>query len=255
VSLDLEISVPQKAVLTIRNEKGDISVSDIAAPVTINSITGDIEVRDAGGDVSIDMKKGDVKVSDTKGNVKLSGHGGQVDVVSASGSFTVDGEFYGPIRAEKVAKGVRFVSQRTDLTLSQLSGHMEASPGNLEVADVPGSLTVRAQDDMTIENVTGKLKIDNRKGDVHVRFSAPPKEEVEINNSSAEIDLSLPESSSFEITGDCSNCGIESEFSNDGLKVTEHSGDHHLEGKYGPGRGPKITLKTSHGTIAIHKTS
>jgi hypothetical protein len=255
VSVDLEISVPQKAILAIRNDRGDITVSDIAAPVTINSITGDIEVRDTGGDVNIDSKKGDVKVSDTKGNVKLSGHGGQVDVVSASGSFTLDGEFYGPIRTEKIAKGVRFVSQRTDLTISQLGGHMEASPGNLEVADVPGSLTVRAQDDMTIENVTGKLKIDNRKGDVHVRFSAPPKEDVEINNSSAEIDLSLPESSSFEITGDCSNCGIESEFSDDALKITEHSGDHHIEGKYGAGRGPKILLKTSHGTIAIHKTS
>jgi DUF4097 and DUF4098 domain-containing protein YvlB len=197
ISVDMEISVPAKAMLTIRNEKGDISVSDIAAPVTINSVTGDIEVRDTGGDVSIDSKKGDVKVTDTKGNVKISGHGGQVDVVSASGSFTLDGEFYGPIRTEKIAKGVRFVSQRTDLTISQLSGHMEASPGNLEVADVPGNLTVRAQDDMTIENVTGKLKIDNRKGDVHVRFSSPPKEDVEINNSSAEIELSMPESSSF----------------------------------------------------------
>ena len=255
VSLDLEIEVPQKAVLTIRNEKGDISVSDIAAPVTISSITGNIEIRDTGGDVNIDSKKGDVKISDTKGNVKLSGHGGQVDVISATGSFTLDGEFYGPIRAENIAKGVRFVSRRTDLTLSQLGGHMEASPGNLEVADVPGSLTVRAQDDITIENVTGKLKIDNRHGNVHVRFSAAPKEDVEIDNSSAEIELSLPESASFEITGDCSNCGIESEFSEDALKITEHSGDHHIEGKYGSGHGPKISLKTSHGTIAIRKTS
>jgi DUF4097 and DUF4098 domain-containing protein YvlB len=255
ISLDLEISVPQKAFVTIRSDKGDINVSDISAPVTINSGTGDIEVRDTGGDVSIDSKKGDVKVSDTKGNVKLSGHGGQVDVVSASGSFTLDGEFYGPIRAEKVAKGVRFVSQRTDLTISQLNGHMEASPGNLEVTDVQGNLTVRAQDDMTIENVTGKLKIDNRKGDVHVRFSSAPKEEVEINNSSAEIDLSLPESSSFEITGDCSNCDIQSEFSEDALKTSERAGDHHIEGKYGSGHGPKITLKTTHGTISIHKTS
>jgi Domain of unknown function (DUF5668) len=255
VSLDLEISVPKKTQVTIRNEKGDVSLSDIDAPVTINSISGDIEVRDTGGDVSIDSKKGDVKVSDTKGNVKISGHGGQVDVISATGSFTLDGEFYGPIRAEKVAKGVRFVSQRTDLTLSQLSGHMEASPGSLEIADVPGSLTIRAQDDITIENVTGKLKVDNRKGDVEVRFSSPPKEEVEIGNSSAAISITLPESSSFDITADCRNCDIQSEFSEDSLKTTEHGGDHHLEGKNGSGHGPKITLTTSHGTISIHKTS
>jgi hypothetical protein len=255
IALDLDITVPQKSSVTIRNEKGDISVSDMATPVTINSISGDIEVRDTGGDVNIDTRKGDIKVSDTKGNVKISGHGGQVEVTAASGSFTLDGEFYGPIRAEKVAKGVRFVSQRTDLTHSQLPGHMEASPGNLEVADVPGNLSVRAQDDISIENVTGKLKVDNRKGNVEVRFSSPPKEEVEIENSSANIDLSLPESSSFEILADCRNCSIDSEFSSDSLKTTTNSGDSHLEGKYGSSHGPKITLKTSHGPIAIRKTS
>lgn len=254
-SVDLEISVPQKAAVTIRNDKGDISVSDIASPVTINSISGDIEVRDTGGDVDIDSKKGDIKVSDTKGNVKVSGHGGQVEVISASGSFTLDGEFYGPIRAEKVAKGVRFVSKRTDLTLSQLTGHMEASPGNLEVADVPGNLTLTAQDDISIENVTGKLKVDNRKGDVEIRYSTPPKEEVEISNSSARISISLPESSSFEISADCHNCDIDSEFDEDSLKTTKNHDDSHTEGKYGSGHGPKITLKTSHGGISIHKTS
>jgi DUF4097 and DUF4098 domain-containing protein YvlB len=256
ISVDLEVSVPPKAVVTVRNDKGDITISDMAAPVTINSGTGDIEVRDTTGDVSIDLRKGDVKVSDTKGNVKLSGHGGQIDVISASGSFTLDGEFYGPIRAEKVAKGVRFVSQRTDLTLSQLTGHMQASPGSLEVADVPGNLTVRAQDDISIENVTGKLKVDNHKGDVEVRYSTPPKEEVEIDNSSASISITLPESSSFEITGDCHNCDIESEFESDSLKTSQpHSGDSHIEGTYGSGHGPRITLKTSHGNISIHKTS
>jgi len=70
----------------------------------------------------------------------------------------------GPIRADKVAKGVRFVSHRTDLTLTQLSGHMEAASGNLEVVDAPGNLIVRTRDeDITIENAGGKVKIEDRK--------------------------------------------------------------------------------------------
>ncbi len=68
-----------------------------------------------------------------------------MEVSSATGNFTVDGEFYGPIRAEKIAKGVRFVSQRTDLTLSQLSGHLEAGSGNIGVADAPGNLKLRTK--------------------------------------------------------------------------------------------------------------
>ena len=41
----------------------------------------------------------------------------------------------------------------------------------------------------------------------------------------------------------------------DDSKIWTHSGDSHLEGKYGNGRGPKITLRTSYGSISLHRTS
>jgi DUF4097 and DUF4098 domain-containing protein YvlB len=257
VSLDMEISVPKKAALTIRGEKGDITVSGMAKPVSITTTNGDIEIRDTAGDVAIDTHKGDVKVSDTQGNVKLSGRGGEVNISGATGGLTIDGEFYGPVRADKIAKGVRFISQRTDLTLSQLTGHMEAGSGNLEISDAPGNLSLRTNSyDVSIENASGKVKVENRNGNVDVRFSFPPKEEVEITNSSAAINLSIPESSSFEILADCHSGDIDSEFSADSLKKTStNSGDSHLEGKYGSVRGPKITLKTSYGSISLHRTT
>jgi hypothetical protein len=257
VSVDMDVTVPKKAAVTIHSEKGDISVSDLAAPVTIDNGSGDIEVRGTAGDVSMDMRHGDAKISDTKGDVRISGRGGSVEVINASGSFTINGEFVGPIRADKVAKGVRFVSHRTDLTLTQLSGHMEAASGNLEVVDAPGNLNVRTRDeDITIENAGGKVKIEDRNGNIQVRFSSPPKDDIEITNASAAITLTLPESSSFEILADCHSGEIDSEFESESLKKTStESGDSHLEGKYGRGRAPKIILKTSYGSISIHKTS
>jgi len=257
ITVDMDIQVPPKAAVTVRTEKGDITVSDMATPVSITSMSGDVEVRNTGGDVNIEMHKGDVKVSDTKGDVKISGKGGEVDIASATGSFTLDGEFYGPIRADKVAKGLRFISQRTDLTLTQLTGHMEASSGNLEVVDVPGDLSLRTNRySVSIENATGKVKVDNRDGDVELRFSSPPKEDIEVNNTNASVSLTLPESASFNILADCHSCDVDSEFSADNLKKTSTgSGDSHLEGHYGSARGPKITLKTSYGAISIHKTS
>lgn len=256
ISLDLDVSIPKNSLLSVRSEKGDITVSDMAKPVTINDMSGNIEVRDTAGDVTIDMRKGDVKVSDTKGNIKISGHGEEVNVSTATGGLTLDGEFYGPIRADKVAKGVRFISQRTDLTLTQLTGHLGAGSGNLEIADAPGNLALRTNSyDVTIENAGGKVKVENRNGNVEVHFSAAPKEDVEITNSSAGITLSLPESSSFDILADCHSGDIDTEFHAEALKQTSTKGDSHLEGKYGSGRGPKITLKTSYGSISLHKTS
>src|SRR5437660_5556251 len=256
ISFDLDVAVPKKASLTIRNEKGDVTVADMARPVHVTNGVGDVEVRGTGGDVSVDTRKGDVKVSDTKGNVKIAGHGGEINVSSATGGLTIDGEFFGPIRADKIAKGVRFVSQRTDLTLTQLTGHLETGSGNLEIADAPGNLTLRTNSyDISIENAGGKLKVDNRNGNIEVRFSVPPKEDVEMTNSSSPITLSLPESSSFDIVADCHSCDIDSEFSSDSLKQTSSGGDSHLEGKYGKSRGPKITLTTSYGPISLRKTS
>jgi hypothetical protein len=257
IGFDLDVAVPKKATLTIRNEKGDITVADMTKPVNVANGVGDVEIRGSGGDVSIDMRKGDIKVSDTKGNVKVSGRGGDINVSGATGGLTIDGEFYGSIRADKVAKGVRFLSRRTDLTLSQLAGHMEASSGNLEIFDAPGNLSVRTQDEITLENPGGKVKIDNRKGNVDVRFSFLPKEDIEINNASAGITLSLPQSASFEIVADCHSCrDLDSEFSADSLKKTKtESGDYHLEGKVGSGHGPKIVLKTSYESISLRRTS
>ena len=254
--VDLDISVPKGAAVTIRNERGDVSVSNMNRPLIVNTIRGDIDVHDTAGDVTIDTGKGDVKVVDTKGNVKISGHGGEINVSSATGGLTIDGEFFGPIRADKITKGVRFVSQRTDLTLTQLSGHLETGSGNLEIADAPGNLTLRTNSyDISIENAGGRVKVDNRNGNIEVRFSTPPEEDIEIANSSSPITLSLPESSSFDIAADCHSCDIDSEFSSDSLKPTSSGGDSRLEGKYGKDRGPKITLKTSYGSISIRKTS
>jgi Domain of unknown function (DUF5668) len=255
ISTDMDVVVPSKSAVTIRNEKGDVSVADMGTSVSINSGTGDIDVRGTIGDVNLDMKRGDAKVSSTKGDVRVSGTGDSVEVTDASGSFTINGEFVGPIRAEKITKGVRFVSHRTDLTISQLSGHMEAGTGNLEIVDAPGNVILRThEEEINVENPGAKVKIDNRNGNIELRFSSPPKDDIDITNASAGISISMPENSNFQIVADCHSGDIDSEFESDSLKkTTTEGGDSHLEGRYGSGRGPKITLHTTYGSISIHK--
>jgi len=254
---DLDVSVPKKAELSIKSHKGDIRVADVVAPVSVSTQKGDIEVSDTGGSVTVETSGGDTTVSDTKGDVRISGRGGEVSVTNASGGFTLDGEFRGPIRAEKILKGVRFVSHRTDFTLSQLTGHMEIGSGNFEIVDAPGNLALRTSSaDISLENVTGKVNVDNRNGDIDARYSSAPRDDIQITNSSSRITLSLPSNVSFEITADCHSCDIDSEFSASALsKTTAKNGDSHLEGKYGSGRSVKIILRTSYGAITIRKTS
>jgi len=255
ISVDLEVTLPEKSALLVKTEKGDVAVSDQMRDVTVTDQNGDVEVRNTTGDVSIEMRKGDVKASDVKGDVKISGKGGEIEVNTASGSLTVDGDFYGPVRADKIAKGVRMVSARTDLTVSALNGHLEAGSGNLDLIDAPGNVTLRTRDnEVNVENPGGKVDIQNRNGQISVRFTVAPKEDVQITNSSSGISLTLPAAASFEIVADCRNCDIDSEFN--GLEPTKNqSGDSHLAGKNGSGKGPTITLKTSYGNIDLRKSA
>src|SRR5271165_3960056 len=255
LSVNLELSIPRKSPLTLKTEKGDITVSGVASDVSISVQSGDVDLRDIIGEISVETRKGDVKAADINGDVKVSGRGGEIDVNNCTGNLTVDGDFYGPVRGDKIAKGVRLISVKTDLTLSALSGHMEAASGNLDIVDAPGLLDLRTRDmEVNLENPGGKVKIDDRNADIGVRYSSVPKEDVTISNSSAAISLTLPGSSSFDIQADCRNCEISSEFA--GLQVAKSpSGDSSLAGKFGPGRGPKIILKTSYGNIAIRRTT
>ncbi len=257
ISVDMEVVVPKNSTVIVHNERGDINISDMATDVTVSTQEGDIEINDTTGNVDVTLQKGDVKITDTKGDVKVAGHGASVEVVDASGSLTVDGEFYSSVRADKIAKGVRFISQRSDLTLTQLGGHFEKTTGNLEIADAPGNLTSRTKNvSVSLDNVTGRIVLDNTNSSVELQFSGAPKEDITINNERASITLSIPSSSNFDVQADCRSCDIDSEFTGSGLKATRtNKGDSHLEGKYGSARGPKIILKTSYDSIQIRKTT
>jgi hypothetical protein len=255
IGVDLEVAVPKKSALSVKTDRGDVTVSGISGDVGITDMLGDVDVRGTAGDVNVETRKGDTKVSGTHGDVKISGKGGEIEVNDTAGSLTVEGDFYGPIRADKAIKGVRMVSSKTDLTLSALAGHFEAGSGNLDIVDAPGNLSLRTRDsEINVENPGGKVSIDNRNASVGVRFSSAPKEDVQITNSSSEIALTVPGGASFEVVADCRNCEITSEFPS--LTATKTgSGDSHLAGKYGSGKGPKITLKTSYGNISLRRTS
>ncbi|HUL32659.1 MAG TPA: DUF4097 family beta strand repeat-containing protein [Candidatus Eisenbacteria bacterium] len=255
ISVSMEVAIPQKSPLTVKTNRGDVTISGMSSDLAITDGKGDVDVRDTKGNVNVEMRNGDARISDTQGDVKVSGKGGEVDVNDSTGSLTVDGDFYGPVRADKVTRGVRLVSGKTDLTLSALGGHLEAGSGNMNIVDVPGNLSLRTRDtEVNVENPGGKVNIDNRNAAVGVRFSAPPKDDVEIVNSSSEIELTLPGNANFEVTADCHNCEIDSEFSGVSATKTE-SGDSHLSGKIGNGKGPRITLKTSYGNISLRRIS
>ena len=255
VSVDLDVELPKNVSLTAASAHGDINISGIGGAISATTQNGDIEIHDAGSDVNVQLQKGDVRVSDVTGNVRISGKGSQIDVSDVAGDASMEGDFFGPIRVRNVKKTTHYASQRSDITLLHLTGQLELDSGDIEISDVAGSAKITTHNqDMDIENVAGKLDISNAHGDIKVRYSDPPHEDINVVNDSGEIDLTLPSSSSFQIAASSRSGEVQSDFEDASLKLANESDTGRLNGNVGS-HGPHITLTTSYGTIYLRKSS
>jgi DUF4097 and DUF4098 domain-containing protein YvlB len=253
VRLDLEIRVPKQVSITARTARGNISVAGVTGSVTSNSQRGNIEIRGVGGEVVAEVARGDARIIGAGGNVRLTGRGTEVEISDVAGEAYLQGEFYGPIRMSKIAKQAHFLSQRTDLTIAQLPGRMETSSGQIEVVDVPGALSlVTRERDIALTNMSGRVSVQNRRGNVELRLQHPPKDQIEITNESGKVELTLPANSGFEISAASRSGEVECDFQGPELRITQERERGTIEGKIGT-RGPRIQIQTTYGTVSIRK--
>lgn len=255
IQVSLEVHAPKRVTLSAKTDRGDVQVSDLAGPITAASARGDIEIHNAGGEVNADLEHGDARILGARGNVRLTGRGGELELADIAGTASIEGEYYGPIRARNVAKTVQFLSSRTNLTIVGLPGRMEMDSGRLEIDDSPGSVSLTTRNkDIEMENIAGRISLENRHGDIAVRFSSPPHEEISIRDESGSVELVLPEKTAAEITALAHSGDVECDFKNPELKLTQTSDNSQLSGKLGM-RGPQIHITTTYGTIRLRKAA
>ncbi|HVB35851.1 MAG TPA: DUF4097 family beta strand repeat-containing protein [Candidatus Acidoferrales bacterium] len=254
VRVDLDVQLPHQATINAQTSHGDISIAQITGPVTINSKSGDLNIHDISGDVDANLAHGDARINNIKGNVRLTGHGSEINLSDITGDATMEGDFYGPIRASNVSKTTRYTSSRTNLTLAHLAGQLDMDSGDLSISNVPGGIQLStANKDITLENVAGRIDVTDKRGDIQVTFAHPLHDDLRIADESGNIDITLPAQSNFEISAVSRNGNIENDFESSGLKSSNTGDTTVLQGVYGA-RGPRITLSTTYGTVSIHKS-
>jgi DUF4097 and DUF4098 domain-containing protein YvlB len=197
------------------------------------------------------LRHGDARVHSVAGNVTINGRGQQLDLGQISGQAAINGEFYGPIHLRHVAKAVQFNSSRTSLSVSAALGRLDMESGDLVLSDTSGNVTLETRDkDIQFENVEGAVAISDRNGNIDIRYSQAPTNNLTITNRSGDISLTLPAHSSFRLTAVARSGDISNDFASPALHMVETTPNAQLQGTVGSG-GPAITLNTSYGTIHI----
>ncbi len=70
-----------------------------------------------------------------------------------------------------------------------------------------------------MEDIAGRLDVADSHGDIEVRYSKPPREEVNIQNETGEVEVKLPANSNFEIVATSGKGEAQSEFAAPSLNV------------------------------------
>ena len=250
VESNLQIWVPTKAAVDLAIGRGDVSVATRTGDVHATASRGDLSAQQITGDVTLVSGRGDVRAQDVKGDVSISGRVSDSTVHDVTGSLSLSGDFFGEMDLANIAKGVTFHSSRTDMVMSALPGDLNMQSGDLRVHTVAGPLRVITRSkDIHIEDVSGDLKIENTNG--LVEYHAGNKlGAVDITNTRGDVQLTLPEKSSFQLEAQTRRGDVSSDF--EGISTTEQHNDHSMSGSVGKG-GPTIRISDTAGDISLRK--
>jgi len=245
----LTIELPAGASTDVTAGRGDVSVDGLKGSTNVISGRGDVKVSSIGGSVHVHMTKGDFSAHEIAGAVSLDGHLGDVTISEVSGRLSLDGDFFGDTHLEQIASTVHFHSSRTDLDLGKLAGDLTMDSDDLHVGQAVGPLRIVTRSkNIDCSEISGDVHIENENGEVTVN-AVEPLGNIQINNASDPVTLTLPPNSGFSINATTNGGDLNTDFS---LNVT--GGDEHrnANGTVGKG-GPKIDVNVRHGDITIKK--
>ncbi len=249
-ALNLEMMVPKKGATEVMITRGNVAVNGREGNVKLQSQRGDIVVEDLIGNADIHMRNGDFTARRISGDVAVEGKAGDITVSDIGGSTALQGDFFGGINFTKVAKGVRFKSSRTDMELAKLDGNLTMESGEMRGTSMTGPFRMNANRgwDVHLEEVSGEMRLENRRGEVELHTKAPFGN-VEVSNRQGRIKVVMPGAAGFTVDARAQSGEIENDF---GLSKVEDRRESRLTGTVNKG-GPKLTLTNDHGVIELRK--
>lgn len=246
--MDLEILMPRKAAVDLMTLRGEINVRDREGDTNVHSSRGDVTVERVTGTVTAHMRKGNFTARTIKGDVSVEDRGDDVDVSDVSGVLTLNGE-YDSLRTEKIAKGVRFKSSRTDFEVARLDGSVDFSQGQVRGDNLIGPLRLDTRSyDVRFDGVSGDVRVQNQNGEVDVTPRAPFGG-IDIQNRRGTVRVGIPTNGGYQVDVRARRGDVDSDFD---LSRTETSGEQRAVGIINKGT-LKLQVNNEFGSIEIRK--
>ena len=249
--VNLTVTVPKSARVTINSGKGDITAAGLGAGINVSASHGDVHLSAIAGSVQAHFSnsKHDFSAHQVDGDLTADGELNDFTLSEIKGKVTQSGEILGDVHLENVSGAIHLHTSVTDLQVAELPGDLTLNTDDLRVTEAKGPVhVVTHSKDIDLSQIYGDSYVEDRDGRISVEPAG--NYSVEAKNGKGNVEVTLPPNASATVDGRTRNGDIVSDFS---LTV---NGDESktVTGRIGSG-GSRIVLSAENGDVRIKKGS
>jgi DUF4097 and DUF4098 domain-containing protein YvlB len=249
--LNLTVTVPKTAKVTIDAGKGDVIAAGLGAGIGITAAQGDVHLSSIAGLIQVHLSnsKHDFSAHQVDGDLTTDGDMNDFTLSEIKGKVTQSGEILGDVHLENVSGPVHLHTSVTDLQVAELPGDLTLNSDDLRVTEAKGQVRVVTHSkDVDLSEIYGDSYVEDRDGRIAVEPAG--NFSVDAKNSKGDVEVTLPPGASATVDGRTRNGDVFTEF------ALATSGDENktVSGKIGAG-GARIVLSTDNGDLRIKKGS
>jgi DUF4097 and DUF4098 domain-containing protein YvlB len=211
--VNLSITVPKTARVTVNSGKGDVTADGLEDGISVTA-SGDIHLNTIAGPVMARFSKDshDFSAHDVRGDVTVDGNLNDFTASEIRGSVTQNGEIFGDVRVESTTGPIHLHTSVTDLEVAKLPGDLTMDSDDLNVDQAEGPVRVVTHSkDIDLSQIYGDTYAEDRDGTISIEPAGAYG--VNATNSKGDVELTLPPNASAAVTVRTHNGDIVSDYS------------------------------------------
>jgi DUF4097 and DUF4098 domain-containing protein YvlB len=249
--LNLTVTVPKSASVTVTAGHGDVTAAGLGAGLNLTASHGDVHLSSIAGSVQVHFPNGrhDFSAHQVEGDLTSDGDINDFTLSEIKGKITQSGEILGDVHLENVGGPIHLHTSITDLQVASLPGDLTLNTDDLRVTEARGLVHVTTHSkDVDLSQIYGDTWVEDRDG----RISVEPAGNyaIDAKNSKGDVEVSLAPNAAATVNAHTRNGDIVSDYP---IPSTD-SDDKTADFQVGSG-GLRVSLVTDNGDIHIKKGS
>lgn len=246
--LNLSITIPRSAKVTVNTGKGDVTAAGLGTGINVTA-RGDVHLSSISGPVQTHFSNGkhDFSAHDIEGDVTADGDLNDITFSEVKGKIAQSGEILGDVHLESISGPIHLHTSRTDLQVAELPGDLTLNSDDLRINQAKGQVRVTTHSkDVDLNQIYGDSIVENRDGSISVEPAG--NYAVDAKNGKGNVELTLPPNVSTSVTARTHNGDIVSDY-----PVPSVDGQDKLVTFQVGSGGTKIVLSADNGDVHIKK--